>query len=231
MGSNLATVVLEPLLVREAVKSLMARNSHQVVCDVGSTEEISTTALSSEATLVILGVQSADGAVAEAVAIRSLWPDSKIILLYEHVSPADFRMLPRSQIDGCIPVSVSPDTLIKTLDMIVAADIRVMIAPDATSLLFRPVRSDERHQSEMKALQSNDAEPRPALSQREAPILDGLANGHANKVIARTCDIAGATVKVHIRSILRKIGVANRTQAAIWALKEWPATSRANCRK
>jgi two-component system nitrate/nitrite response regulator NarL len=59
----------------------------------------------------------------------------------------------------------------------------------------------------------------PDLSEREIQILDGLVKGHANKVIARTCDITEATVKVHIRSILRKIRVGNRTQAAIWALE------------
>ena len=59
----------------------------------------------------------------------------------------------------------------------------------------------------------------PRLSEREAQILDGLVRGHANKVIARSCDITEATVKVHMKSILRKIQVANRTQAAIWALE------------
>jgi two-component system nitrate/nitrite response regulator NarL len=56
------------------------------------------------------------------------------------------------------------------------------------------------------------------LSQREARILDGLVKGHPNKVIARMCDVTEATVKVHMKSILRKIRVENRTQAAIWAM-------------
>src|SRR5437588_5379583 len=60
---------------------------------------------------------------------------------------------------------------------------------------------------------------RPRLSEREAQILDGLVQGHANKVIARSCDITEATVKVHMKSLLRKIQVANRTQAAVWALE------------
>jgi DNA-binding CsgD family transcriptional regulator len=60
---------------------------------------------------------------------------------------------------------------------------------------------------------------RPRLSEREAQILDGLVKGYANKMIARSCDITEATVKVHMKSILRKIQVANRTQAAVWALE------------
>jgi DNA-binding NarL/FixJ family response regulator len=55
------------------------------------------------------------------------------------------------------------------------------------------------------------------LSEREIQILKDLVKGHANKVIARTYDITEATVKVHVRTILRKIRVGNRTQAAIWA--------------
>jgi two-component system nitrate/nitrite response regulator NarL len=59
----------------------------------------------------------------------------------------------------------------------------------------------------------------PQLSEREVQILNGLVKGYANKVIARRYDLAEATVKVHIKSILRKIRVGNRTQAAVWALE------------
>ena len=56
------------------------------------------------------------------------------------------------------------------------------------------------------------------LSSREAEILQCLMQGAPNKVIARKLDVAEATVKVHIKAILRKIRVANRTQAAMWAV-------------
>jgi two-component system nitrate/nitrite response regulator NarL len=49
-------------------------------------------------------------------------------------------------------------------------------------------------------------------------ILDCLTRGDSNKVIAMKFEIAEATVKVHIKAILRKIRAANRTQAAIWAM-------------
>jgi DNA-binding NarL/FixJ family response regulator len=58
-----------------------------------------------------------------------------------------------------------------------------------------------------------------ALSQREAEILQLLIRGCINKVIAHRLSIAEATVKVHLKAILRKTGMANRTQAAIWAMK------------
>src|SRR4029077_4066036 len=54
------------------------------------------------------------------------------------------------------------------------------------------------------------------LSTREKSILGCLISGDSNKCIARKMDIAEATVKVHVKAILRKIRVQNRTQAAIW---------------
>jgi diguanylate cyclase (GGDEF)-like protein len=56
------------------------------------------------------------------------------------------------------------------------------------------------------------------LSNREQMILKQLMHGAPNKCIARALNIAEATVKVHIKSLLRKIRVENRTQAAIWAM-------------
>src|SRR3712207_8710963 len=50
------------------------------------------------------------------------------------------------------------------------------------------------------------------LSPREAEVLRCLMQGEPNKVIARKCDVTEATVKVHIKAILRKIGASNRTQ-------------------
>lgn len=59
----------------------------------------------------------------------------------------------------------------------------------------------------------------PALSEREKQIVDGLIKGQPNKTIARACGITEATVKVHMKAILRKVPCCNRTQVAIWALK------------
>ncbi|MBL0408620.1 response regulator transcription factor, partial [Microvirga aerilata] len=55
------------------------------------------------------------------------------------------------------------------------------------------------------------------LSPREAEILRSLMRGEPNKVIAKRLDVTEATVKVHVKAILRKVGAANRTQAALWA--------------
>ena len=57
-----------------------------------------------------------------------------------------------------------------------------------------------------------------SLSSKEESILNWLTRGASNKMIARELDIAEATVKVHVKAILRKTRVQNRTQAAMWAV-------------
>jgi DNA-binding CsgD family transcriptional regulator len=66
------------------------------------------------------------------------------------------------------------------------------------------------------------------LSERERQILGCLARGDSNKLIARELRIADATVKVHVKALLRKLRVTNRTQAAVFAIhnRERPARAR-----
>ena len=248
MGPRPATIIVESrLLIRKALKSLMSESSYRVVCEVGSISGIGLPTIDrDEPGLVILSAQSADTALIEAVSARRLWPDSKIVLLYEYASPADFQKLLTSEINGCVSWSVSLETLISTLDQIVTSDLRVMVGANANDPVIQPVPPDEPHPSEIKHQSdgaehddisvsigaaksptigvgaSNHSVPAlrryPGLTEREAQILDGLVKGHSNRMIARTCDITEATVKVHMKSILRKIGVKNRTQAAIWAM-------------
>ncbi|MDH7639195.1 response regulator transcription factor [Sphingomonas oryzagri] len=68
------------------------------------------------------------------------------------------------------------------------------------------------------------------LSTREVEILACLVAGYSNKIISRQLGISEATVKVHVKAILRKVGVQNRTQAAIWAMGEnVPSADKESC--
>ncbi|MBX3424434.1 MAG: response regulator transcription factor [Pirellulales bacterium] len=58
------------------------------------------------------------------------------------------------------------------------------------------------------------------LTRRESEVLRQLANGLSNREIAQALDISYETVKEHVQHILRKIGVADRTQAAVWAVRK-----------
>ena len=58
------------------------------------------------------------------------------------------------------------------------------------------------------------------LSRRELQVLEGLSKGKSNKEIARDLDLQEPTIKLHVKTLYRKIGAANRTQAALIAKQE-----------
>ena len=66
-------------------------------------------------------------------------------------------------------------------------------------------------------LPTADARPDETLSPREEQVVRLLAQGLANKQIARSLGISERTVKVHVSSIFRRLGVADRTSAALWS--------------
>lgn len=118
--------------------------------------------------------------------------------------------------------NVSQQKLLVTLDAVMMGAV-VRDAPffrpnrEPGDILFPP--SAPRPRSSVKLplpLSGSDARICP-FSIREQEILSVLAEGVSNKHIARKFDIAESTVKVHVKHILRKLNMNNRTQAAIWA--------------
>ena len=111
-------------------------------------------------------------------------------------------------LSGILTYDLSADALVRSLLLIFAGE---RVFPHDLALGRKRAPPSSEHQS-------NDAR----LSPREREILSHLVAGDSNKLIARHLEIAEATVKVHLKSVQRKIRVENRTQAAIWALANLP---------
>src|ERR1700722_14158402 len=160
-----ATVIIEPhLLVREALDSLISNYPYRVVCSVASTADVGSPSMVGDGPkLVILGPQSADNAAAEALNIRKLWPDSKIVLLFEYASLADFQRLLTSEIDGCVPLFVSPETLIRTLDLVMIEGARVMVTAGTRPPSTQPPQIEDSSQPEFEM-----AGPPPGSTEHKA---------------------------------------------------------------
>ena len=106
----------------------------------------------------------------------------------------------------------------KSLDLVMLGE--TVFPSIILDLVRRQAASPEPEVAESQPIIAaiGDEEPVPKqLSVRETVILRCLMQGDSNKLIARKFDIAEATVKVHVKAILRKIQAKNRTQAAIWA--------------
>jgi two-component system, NarL family, nitrate/nitrite response regulator NarL len=114
----------------------------------------------------------------------------------------------------CQDETVLPQEFVKQLSCASAKQEDNMQAPG-----FGPHRIDHIEWSIPVAHTMEGPHPKVRLSERETVILQELVHGAPNKVIAQKLEITEATVKVHLKAILRKIRVKNRTQAAIWAVK------------
>lgn len=141
--------------------------------------------------------------------LRLRWPLTRVILLTRsRQGPADMKAVFDGTIDAVLSLDMSVNGLSHALGVVLLGgkivsaellDISDMIGSE-THALRRPGTGDE-----------------PRLSPRQIQILAAITYGLSNKGIARQLDVSEATVKVQVRIILSKIGVSNRTQAAVWA--------------
>jgi len=146
--------------------------------------------------------------------LRARSPGAKIVLLDENKDPHQAIGGLRAGVDGYFHLGISADALVYAVATTVMGEPIVatrMIGPlISVAERFAPPRIDGS---------VRDAGQKRGLSDREMAILDCLVRGDANKTIADRFGVSEASVKRQVRALLQKLGVTNRTQAAVWALE------------
>jgi DNA-binding NarL/FixJ family response regulator len=136
--------------------------------------------------------------VAAAMEIRARFPQARILMLTAYDGDADIRRALEAGVNGYVLKRSTGDNLIPALRAVAAGE-RWLSKATAGQLASR--KSDER------------------LTPREIQVLDKISQGLANKQIGDTLQITEYTVKDHVKSILGKLRVADRTEAVTVALK------------
>lgn len=184
--------------------------------------------------LIIDAGDSPDGVTGQIEAFRQSHAEGRIVVLANRCRPEDMIAVFRSGANAYFATIATCEDFVKSLDLVMQGQTILPSEGIARALgrevHFPPIdagRSDEAS----SATGASRENRMPKFSERELHILRCLTEGSSNKVIARECDIAEGTVKVHVKAILRKIRVRNRTQAAIWALNNrslvWPSVQSA----
>ncbi len=137
-------------------------------------------------------------------AIRRELPDVEVVALTSVLEDASVSGAVKAGAIGYLLKNTEDQELRRALRAAAAG--QVQLAPEAASRLMREVATP----------QQGEHEP---LTEREEQVLELMARGHANKQIARAMGIAEKTVKTHVSSVLRKLGVQSRTQAALYAAR------------
>lgn len=134
--------------------------------------------------------------------IRSGLPEVEVIALTSVLEDASVTGAVRAGAIGYLLKDTDSEELARAIKA--AAEGRVHLAPEAAARLMREVRAPESPE---------------ALTERETEVLMLVARGRANKQIASELFVSEKTVKAHVSSILMKLGVRSRTQAALHAVR------------
>ena len=203
-------------LFREGLRHILSTTPFRATRVVSTIDELSQHSVQVARTaLFLFGAKDRATAVSGIDRIKAMNPTARIVVLRDQYDQEGAVLLLRRGANGYLLKQISCDALIKALDLVMLGvsilaanhhasdsdDARVDVSPD-----IAPPASVIEIAPEFRR-----------LSDRETGILQSLMRGDANKKIGRELGITEATVKVHIRAILRKIRVRNRTQAAVWA--------------
>ena len=145
----------------------------------------------------------------EALAqILSSRPDQTVVMLTVSEDSEDLTECMRLGARGFLLKNINAEFLVDAIKK--AANGDNVFSPEMTARLVQSL------------IRPNTPQPAGALdtlTPREMEILGHLAAGHSNKVIARKLDLAESTIKVHVQSILRKLELSSRVQAAVYAVQ------------
>jgi DNA-binding NarL/FixJ family response regulator len=137
--------------------------------------------------------------------LRSAMLPTRILVLTSATDPALATLAMQAGAAGLVYKDVDPDALVRAVRAV--HDGHTLLAPQAAELLVRPSRS-----ADSRGLDS--------LTGRERQVLALIADGRSNREIARLLQVSEKTVKTHVSSVLGKLGVADRTQAALLAVRQ-----------
>jgi DNA-binding NarL/FixJ family response regulator len=145
--------------------------------------------------LLDLKLPSSDG-IAVLPQLRAAGP--RVLVLTSATEPAAASRAVRAGASGVVYKDIDPAALVRAIRSV--HDGNVLLAPEAAGSLVRGSRAD-------------------TLTAREREVLAGIADGRSNKEIARSLRVSEKTVKAHVSAVLAKLGVQDRTQAAVYAVR------------
>lgn len=221
------------VLIREGIARILHTANFHIPVSASSPEELPSTLQAEK--LMFLIVHTGDGfnvAIKQIGFVKDRYPDARIAIVSDNYRPVDLASAFRAGANGYFVNVNSCDAFIKSVELVIMGE--TVFPPAFLSFALDAGRDREPETAEpggrQAILAATDDAILPQLSPREKAILSCLIEGDSNKCVARKISIAEATVKVHVKAILRKIRVQNRTQAAIWGMNHESLVRPANDR-
>lgn len=195
-------------VVRCGLRSLLQGTGIDVVAEAATGKEAVRQALELELDVVLLDIRMPEGDGLNALGrIKLERPELPVLMLSTYDNPTYIARAVALGASGYLLKNSGSDKIVSAIKSVAAGE----------NIWTR---------DELRRVTGALATPRLAsdvevpLTQRESEVLRQLALGLTNKEIAQALTISYETVKEHVQHILRKIGVSDRTQAAVWAVRK-----------
>ena len=158
--------------------------------------------------LILLDLNMPEMSGLEVLAkLKSSESTARVVMLTVSNAEEDVVAALRSGADGYLLKDMKPTQLMQKLNEV--AEGRVALSPNVAECLARAMQAEGARDAALSTLD---------LTDREREILSHISEGESNKVIARALSIAESTVKVHVKHLLKKLGLKTRVEAAVWAV-------------
>jgi len=198
-------------LFRMGLAELLEHAGISIVATTGDGQEgiRLTQALQPDVVLLDLRMPEVDG-ISVLKKMRELRMNMPIAMLTTSTFEKDLTDALRAGAQGYLLKDMEPDELVDALKDIVQG--KTVVAPELASTLAKIVRGVPDEPATPAAFSD--------LTPREREILCHIAEGQSNKVIGKKLGISDGTVKLHVKSILRKLSVHSRVEAAVIAVEQ-----------
>ena len=221
---SFATILVgKSVLLREGLARILHAANFRILASVSCAADLlpSKLQLSQPLFLIVHTGADFDVAVEQIELFRSRHPGGRIVIVADHHRLDELVSAFRAGANGYFVDVMTCDVFIKSIELVMMGG--TVFPPAFPSFVPDPEgdhldKAGPRDENSQAILITEEDAIAPQLSPRETSVLRCLIEGDSNKCIARKIDISEATVKVHIKAILRKIRVQNRTQAAIWGM-------------
>ncbi len=199
-------IVDDHALAREGLKAVLASSDFEIVGDAATGEEAVELVKQMVPDLVLMDVRLGAGidGMEATRRIAGLGLPTRVLMLTLHDMPGYVREALAAGAAGYVLKDTGIDDLRLAMNQVLAGQTAIPIA-----LMNAALREPER--------KANPADAIALLTEREDEVLDLITMGMTNKEIARKLTISPATVKAHVERIIAKLGVSDRTQAAVMA--------------
>jgi two-component system nitrate/nitrite response regulator NarL len=219
LGQVTVLLVDRSALFREGLKQLLAGSRFHVGLEFSSLAEAARHAEgASQPALILSEVDGSSESFEDLNKLRESHSDAKLVVLTNKLVPQFLAQSLEAGADGYLIKDISLEALTQSLDLVMVGE---KVFPTQLAGLLIQGKARPERPFIRPSMRPN------GLSEREEAILRCLVYGYPNKVIADQLQMTEASVKVHLKALLRKIHAANRTQAAIWAINNGFQTEQA----